>query len=109
MMVLRKMNQVTGSVIVIRGGVEKRVTMTQLVPGDIVCYSPLEPQMFHCDAVLIEGTCSVDESMLTGESYPISKVGYTMRLQVTWAITAYIMKTLCIPVGSAERAGSVRL
>jgi len=28
----------------------------------------------HCDAVLIEGTCSMDESMLTGESYPITKV-----------------------------------
>ena len=73
-MALRKMNQISGSVLVIRGGVEKRITTTQLVPGDVVCYSPLESQLFHCDAVLVEGTCSVDESMLTGESYPISKL-----------------------------------
>ena len=28
----------------------------------------------ECDAVLIEGTCVVNESMLTGESIPITKV-----------------------------------
>ena len=30
--------------------------------------------MMECDAVLIEGTCVVNESMLTGESIPITKV-----------------------------------
>lgn len=56
---------------------EKRVLSQQLVPGDILCINPLEDKVpFHCDAVLIEGTCSVDESMLTGESYPITKVLY---------------------------------
>ena len=30
--------------------------------------------MVECDAVLVEGTCVVDESMLTGESIPITKV-----------------------------------
>ena len=35
---------------------------------------PEETQLLHCDAVLIEGSCSIDESILTGESYPITKV-----------------------------------
>ena len=95
MLKLRKMSQTEGTAIVIRGGVgnaiskmlhiitveiefyikiEKRLTTTQLVPGDVICLSPQESQVIHCDAVLIEGTCSVDESMLTGESHPISKV-----------------------------------
>ena len=30
--------------------------------------------MMECDAVLVEGTCVVNESMLTGESIPITKV-----------------------------------
>jgi magnesium-transporting ATPase (P-type) len=54
---------------------EKKILTQQLVPGDILCINPLEDKVpFHCDAVLVEGTCSVDESMLTGESYPITKV-----------------------------------
>ena len=30
--------------------------------------------MMECDAVLVDGTCVVNESMLTGESIPITKV-----------------------------------
>ncbi|KZR97090.1 Cation-transporting ATPase, partial [Daphnia magna] len=46
-----------------------------LVPGDILCINPLDDQVpFHCDAVLVKGTCSVDESMLTGENYPNTKM-----------------------------------
>lgn len=50
------------------------MSTTELVPGDVICIEPEKSQIMHCDAVLIEGTCSMDESMLTGESYPISKV-----------------------------------
>ena len=42
--------------------------------GDVIHIDPQEPQVMHCDAVLIEGTCYMDESMLTGESKPITKV-----------------------------------
>jgi P-type E1-E2 ATPase len=59
--------------------IEKRILTQQLVPGDILCINPLEDKVpFHCDAVLVEGTCSVDESMLTGESYPITKVSWRL-------------------------------
>ncbi|KAI9554376.1 hypothetical protein GHT06_019648 [Daphnia sinensis] len=75
MVALKKKVQVAGSAIVIRDGEEKRILTQQLVPGDILCINPLDDKVpFHCDAVLIEGTCSVDESMLTGESYPITKM-----------------------------------
>jgi P-type E1-E2 ATPase len=53
------------------------MSTTELVPGDIICIEPEKSQVIHCDAVLIEGTCSMDESMLTGESHPISKVQIT--------------------------------
>jgi magnesium-transporting ATPase (P-type) len=53
-----------------------RLTMTVrkdsvLVPGDIFV---VEPHMhLPCDAILISGRIVVDESMLTGESIPVSK------------------------------------
>lgn len=34
---------------------------------------PEQQHTMECDAVLISGDCIVNESMLTGESFPISK------------------------------------
>nr|XP_023407406.1 probable cation-transporting ATPase 13A3 isoform X2 [Loxodonta africana] len=45
---------------------------TDLVPGDIIVI-PLNGLVMPCDAVLINGTCIVNESMLTGESVPVTK------------------------------------
>ncbi len=60
---------------------EERISTHQLVPGDILLISPVDDKMpFYCDAVLVEGICSVDESVLTGESNPITKVYATYRL-----------------------------
>ena len=44
------------------------------MPGDVVFLSTSGGFMMECDAVLVEGTCVVNESMLTGESIPITKV-----------------------------------
>ncbi|XP_063162711.1 probable cation-transporting ATPase 13A5 [Candoia aspera] len=43
-----------------------------LVPGDLLL---LEGQRFSlpCDAILLEGSCVVNEGMLTGESVPVTK------------------------------------
>jgi P-type E1-E2 ATPase len=57
--------------------IEKEMLTTELVPGDIISIEPEKSQLKHYDAVLIEGTCSMDESMLTGESHPISGVQIT--------------------------------
>ena len=46
----------------------------ELVPGDVIFLPTDGGFVMECDAVLVEGTCVVDESMLTGESIPITKV-----------------------------------
>ena len=51
---------------------------TELVPGDIIHFpTHSQPLIMECDAVLMSGSCTLDESMLTGESVPISKVSLT--------------------------------
>ncbi|XP_054268548.1 polyamine-transporting ATPase 13A3 [Macrosteles quadrilineatus] len=44
----------------------------QLVPGDLMVI-PTHGCIMHCDAVLLTGNCIVNESMLTGESVPVTK------------------------------------
>ncbi|XP_029381134.1 probable cation-transporting ATPase 13A3 isoform X2 [Echeneis naucrates] len=58
---------------VCRGGKDIQEAMsTELVPGDVVII-PANGIIMPCDAVLIQGTCIVNESMLTGESIPVTK------------------------------------
>ncbi|XP_022610615.1 probable cation-transporting ATPase 13A3 [Seriola dumerili] len=45
---------------------------TELVPGDVIII-PANGMIMPCDALLIHGTCIVNESMLTGESVPVTK------------------------------------
>ncbi|XP_023653854.1 polyamine-transporting ATPase 13A3-like isoform X2 [Paramormyrops kingsleyae] len=45
---------------------------TDLVPGDVMII-PNNGAIMPCDAVLVSGTCIVNESMLTGESVPVTK------------------------------------
>uniref|UniRef100_A0A8D2J9N3 Polyamine-transporting ATPase 13A3 n=1 Tax=Varanus komodoensis TaxID=61221 RepID=A0A8D2J9N3_VARKO len=50
----------------------EEILSTDLVPGDVVVV-PLNGMIMPCDAVLVSGTCIVNESMLTGESVPVTK------------------------------------
>jgi len=43
----------------------EELATTKLVPGDVIIIPPHGCDM-HCDAVLLSGTCIVNESMLTG-------------------------------------------
>lgn len=52
-------------------GSREEVDGTQLVPGD--CFVVPEGGVIPCDALLMTGRVSVDESMLTGESVPVTK------------------------------------
>ncbi|XP_069683433.1 polyamine-transporting ATPase 13A3-like isoform X2 [Periplaneta americana] len=56
-----------------RGGDQyEDLPTTSLVPGDVIVIPPHGCDM-HCDAVLLSGSCIVNESMLTGESVPVNK------------------------------------
>lgn len=59
---------------VFRNGFWKETTSDELVPGDVYEVSDPSLSVFPCDSLLLEGDCIVNESMLTGESVPVSKV-----------------------------------
>uniref|UniRef100_A0A672H7F0 P-type ATPase A domain-containing protein n=1 Tax=Salarias fasciatus TaxID=181472 RepID=A0A672H7F0_SALFA len=51
---------------------QSKAMSTELVPGDVITV-PANGMIMPCDAVLVQGTCIVNESMLTGESVPVTK------------------------------------
>ena len=62
--------------LVVRGGEEKRIAGREVVPGDLVLLH--EGDRVPADGVLIEcNVFSADESLLTGESLPVSKQAAT--------------------------------
>lgn len=54
-------------------GDEVSVPVGTLVPGDVISLEEGGSCVMQCDAVLISGGCVVNESMLTGESVPVTK------------------------------------
>jgi len=49
----------------------QEIDSDELVPGDVIVV-PNNSNM-PCDAILLSGTCILNESMLTGESVPVIK------------------------------------
>ncbi|XP_075823683.1 putative cation-transporting ATPase 13A4 isoform X1 [Microtus pennsylvanicus] len=64
-------NSITVSVCERKAGVQD-LESRLLVPGDLLILTGSRVQM-PCDAILIDGSCVVDEGMLTGESIPVTK------------------------------------
>lgn len=63
--------------LVIRDGEELQLPIEQVVAGDILVVKPGEK--IPVDAVVLEGSSAVDESMITGESIPVEKLpGHTV-------------------------------
>jgi cation-transporting ATPase 13A2 len=60
-----------------RSGFWKYIDSSELVPGDV--YEITDPNLaqFPCDSLLLSGDAIVNESMLTGESVPVSKTPAT--------------------------------
>ncbi len=55
----------------IRDGVEVEVPIEEVLPGDVVLVRPGEK--VPVDGVIVDGRSSLDESMITGESIPVTK------------------------------------
>ncbi|KAH3667741.1 hypothetical protein WICMUC_005273 [Wickerhamomyces mucosus] len=71
---LRELSRFDCKVRVWRNGFWKETDSYDLVPGDIYEISDPSLTSFPCDSVLLSGDCIVNESMLTGESVPVSKL-----------------------------------
>ncbi|GAB4399444.1 MAG: heavy metal translocating P-type ATPase [Anaerolineales bacterium] len=56
---------------IVRDGIETEVPVDEVQVGDLVLVRPGEK--IAVDGIVVEGRSSVDESMLTGESLPVSK------------------------------------
>ncbi|WP_028784598.1 heavy metal translocating P-type ATPase [Thalassobacillus devorans] len=56
---------------VVRDGKEVEISVDEVTEGDILIVKPGEKM--PVDGIVVEGTTSVDESMLTGESVPVEK------------------------------------
>lgn len=50
---------------------EEEIPSEQLVPGDLIAIKNMS--IMQCDVVLLNGNVIVNESMLTGESVPVTK------------------------------------
>jgi P-type Cu+ transporter len=59
------------SAVVLRDGKQIEVSVEEVVVGDIVIVKP--GQKIPVDGEIIEGSSSIDESMITGESIPVDK------------------------------------
>ncbi len=52
-------------------GIQKKVPVSQVEPGDIVVVKPGEK--IPVDGIIVKGFSTIDESMITGESVPVDK------------------------------------
>lgn len=57
--------------VVLRGGVQIEVPIEQVTLGEMILIKP--GSRIPLDGIVVEGSTSVDESMLTGESIPVEK------------------------------------
>ncbi|KAF9390490.1 hypothetical protein BGX21_011470 [Mortierella sp. AD011] len=74
---MRNMSRFTCNTKVFRSGRWRYIGSDELVPGDVFEVTDSDLTVFPCDAVLLTGDCIVNESMLTGESVPVSKIPVT--------------------------------
>ncbi|GAA5912394.1 hypothetical protein JCM5296_001717 [Sporobolomyces johnsonii] len=71
---MREMSRFSCDVKVLRDGDWVTADSTSLVPGDLLDLSEASLTTFPSDLLLLSGDAIVNESMLTGESVPVSKV-----------------------------------
>ncbi|XP_015114846.1 probable cation-transporting ATPase 13A3 isoform X1 [Diachasma alloeum] len=69
------------------------VAAERLVPGDILVIPP-HGCLMPCDAVLLTGNCILNESMLTGESVPVTKTPIPSSNEITYDTKEHARHTL---------------
>ena len=74
---LREISKFECDVRVLRNGFWRQALSSDLVPGDVYEVSDPSLSQLPCDSLLLAGDCIINESMLTGESIPVSKVPVT--------------------------------
>ncbi|KAL2197575.1 hypothetical protein P885DRAFT_35516 [Corynascus similis CBS 632.67] len=74
---LREISRFVCDVRVLRNGFWRNIPSSDLVPGDVYEVSDPSLGQFPADSLLLSGDCIVNESMLTGESVPVSKTPAT--------------------------------
>ncbi|KAM0753330.1 hypothetical protein T439DRAFT_299617 [Meredithblackwellia eburnea MCA 4105] len=75
---MREMSRFNCGTRILRNGEWIDGDSSELVPGDVVDLSEASLHTFPADFVLLSGDAIVNESMLTGESVPVSKVPVEM-------------------------------
>ncbi|KAI5308432.1 hypothetical protein KEM55_005731, partial [Ascosphaera atra] len=70
---LREISHFECDIRVQRSGFWRGISSRELVPGDVFEISDPSLSQVPCDCLLLSGDCIVNESMLTGESVPVSK------------------------------------
>lgn len=70
---MRELSRFTCDVKILRGTSWEPADSTELVPGDVIDVSESSLHTFPADLLLLSGDAIVNESMLTGESVPVSK------------------------------------
>ncbi|KAG8864475.1 hypothetical protein FRB96_004978 [Tulasnella sp. 330] len=81
---MREMSKFSCPVGVLSNGEWKIVNSEDVVPGDIVDLISPQLALFPADLLLLSGDAIVNESMLTGESVPVSKIPIKDDLLQRW-------------------------
>lgn len=87
--------QSASKVSVVRDNSQVEICSTELVPGDVIVLAKHSPGfLMECDAVLMSGSCIVDESMLTGESAHVPKVALVESSSAVYSSSVHKSNTL---------------
>lgn len=90
--------------LVIREGVEVRISGREVVPGDLLVLH--EGDRISADALLVQGQLWVDESLLSGEAVPLNKLPNS-KLFASTVVTKGVGMAVVQATGSSTEVGQI--